>query len=74
MKKPHIVVTEAQQQVDSDDLVRFVHLRLKCMPSFLYVRVQGNEVGVGRASCNIARLEILAKAKAIRDELNTLEL
>lgn len=78
MKFPDVTFTEWQAAECSDASYCHAYLRLDSMPDFLYTRI---DIGPGTVTTSAvqcatskARRDILRKARAIKDELNEIDL
>lgn len=72
--KPSVHFSELQAVHDSLNYVSYVRLELKCMPTFLYSRIEVPSPETLKAVLDVSKKSLLAQARAIRDELNTLDL
>lgn len=77
-KLPDVTFTEWQAAQCSESSYCHAYLRLDSMPEFLYTRI---DIGPGTVTTsaiqyltNKARRDILRKARAIKDELNEIDL
>ncbi len=77
--KPEIWSSDLQQIADNKDLMCHCGIKLKCMPRFLYTTMYvGNEAsrndGYMKKIVDEATTALKAQARAVRDELNGLDL
>jgi hypothetical protein len=72
--KPDFLFSAFSKRLDDEDRHAFVQLQLKCAPSFLNVLIAGTDEELAGELRDVARSQLLEKARAIRDELNELDL